>query len=124
MKIAVGVTTGLGFVVKIMSGTSERDEWSILHMMQQIVMLPLMAKFMTYQVKEFIVSNAFTSLSVYSIHTGWIRSISFIEDLSSDQENEYFKMLEWNSGSTLVNNLLSFFLIIIIVFLHLLILIL
>ena len=121
IKISVGITTGLGFTVKMISGTSERDEWSILHMMQQLVMLPLMAKFMTQQVRQFIVSNAFTSLSIYSVPTDWIKSIFFIEDLSYEQFNEYFEMLEWESGSTLVSNILLIVSMLIIVFLHLLI---
>ena len=120
MKISVGITTGLGFTVKMISGNSERDEWSILHMMQQLVMLPLMAKFMTHQVRQFIVSNAFTSLSIYSVRTNWIESIFFIKELSFDQVNEYFEMLEWKSGSTFVSNILLIALIFVIVFLHLL----
>ena len=105
----------------MISGTSERDEWSILHMMQQIVMLPLMAKFMTYQVRKFIVSNAFTSLSIYSVPTGWIKSMFVVEDYSFHQFNEYFEMLEWESGSTLVSNILVVFLLFNIILLHLLV---
>ena len=120
MKISVGITTGLGFTIKMISGTSERDEWSILHMMQQLVMLPLMAKFMTHQVRQFIVSNAFTSLSIYSVRTNWIESIPFIKDLSFEQVNEYFGMLEWESGSTFVSNILLIALIVAIMFIHLL----
>ena len=121
MKINIGITTGLELIVRMIRGTSERDEWLILHMMRQLVMLPLMAKFMTHRVKQFIVSNVYDSLNIFSISTDWLENTSFMKDLSFSQFNEYFKMLKWHSGSTLVRNILLIVFIFTIALLHLLI---
>ena len=119
LKITIGVTTGLGFTTKMISGNTESDEWSILHMMQQVALLPLMAKFMTYQVKEFIVSNSFSTISIYALQKEINDMFRLNNELSSEEEHEYFRMFNWRYGSTFINNLLIFTILILLVFLDL-----
>ena len=121
LNISLGMITAIDLIARMINRSSERDEWLIFHMLQQLVMLPLMAKFMADQVKQFIVFNVYYSLSIYSIRLDWLESTSFIQDLSFDQFNDYFIMLGWDSGSTLVNNIFLIVLLFTIVLLHLLV---
>ena len=64
-SIAQAVTgTGIlvGFAVALVTRTWAQDAWTIIHFLQLVLILPLIAKAMSYKVKEFIVSNAFTAL--------------------------------------------------------------
>ena len=98
----------IGFAILLISGAPAQDTWVIIHFLQLVLVLPLMVISMNKTVKEFIVSNAFTASSVYVLPLTTIQSIQVISDISFHQPDEYLSSLGWTSGSTLVNNFMSF----------------
>ena len=111
--IFVGLTTAL------LSATPAQDAWAIIHFLQLILVLPLVAISMNNKVKDFIVSNAFAALSVYILPLKAVKSNSLIKDLSFYQPDEYLRSLGWSSGSTLVNNFMLLIIISVLGIIHL-----
>ena len=105
----VQIATGLGIVLGILramfSGASPQDAWTIINFLQVIIVLPLAVKSMTKMTQDFIVSNAFSALSVYYLPVEAIKSTPLVRNLSFDQPDSYLRALGWPSGSTLVNNI-------------------
>ena len=81
LKIALGISTGISFTGKILFGSSNRNEWGLIHVSQQLLMLPLIALNIKEQVQEYIVSNAFSTLSIYILEEDWIDSIPLFNKL-------------------------------------------
>ena len=84
---------GLGILGMLLCGTSAQDAWAIINFLQVVLLLPLVVKSMSKTVQDFIVSNAFSALSVYYLPVEIIKSIPVMKDLSFDQPNEYLRAL-------------------------------
>ena len=110
----------LWFVMAFFCVTFVQDVWAIIHFLQLILILPLIALSMSKKIKEFIASNAFFALATYSLLSAAVKSIPLIKDLSFDQPDEYLKVLGWSSGSTLVNNFILLLILFIFCLVHLL----
>ena len=119
VQAAAGTGASLGFLSALLSGTSAQDSWNIIHIMQLILTLPLIARFIK-KAKEFIVSNAFSALSIYFVPIKVIESTPLIRDLSFNQPDKYLSSLGISSGSTLVNNLVLILMLFALGILHLL----
>ena len=101
-----GASIFVGFTTASVSKGSTQDGWSVMHFVQLLLILPLIARATGEKVKEFIVSLSFFSLSAYSMPLEDIKSVFLINYISFDQPDEYLRMLGWSSGSTIVNNFL------------------
>ena len=62
VQVTTGAGAGVGFLSALLSGSSAQDAWSIIHIMQLVLILPLIAKYVSSKVKDFVVSNAYSSL--------------------------------------------------------------
>ena len=114
----VGIGAILGLLSALLGGNSAQDTWSIVHFMQLVMILPLVAKFMKGKAEEFIVANAFSTLSIYPLPIETIESIPLIRDLSFDQPDEYLRNLGLSSGSTFVNNFILLSILFILAIVH------
>ena len=112
--VSLGICIGIASV--FIAGTSLQGVWSIVHFLQLILLLPLVAISMSKNVKEFIASNAYAALAVYPLSSA--KSIPLFKDLSFDQPDEYLKILGWSSGSTLVNNIILLMILIVLAIFH------
>ena len=112
--VSLGICIGIASV--FIAGTSLQGVWSIVHFLQLILLLPLVAISMSKNVKEFIASNAYAALAVYPLSSA--KSIPLFKDLSFDQPDEYLKILGWSSGSTLVNNIVLLMILIVLAIFH------
>ena len=115
-----GISIFLSFAMTLINVAFAQDAWALIHFLQLVLILPLIALAMSNKVKEFIASNAFIALSAYTLPLEAAKSIPLIKDLSFDQPDEYLRMLGWASGSTLVNNLLLLIIFLILGLIHLL----
>ena len=104
-QVATGAGAGLGFLSALVTNTSPQDVWAIIHLMQIVLLFPLIAKSMSKAVQNFIASNSFAALCIYFVPVEIIKSTPVIKDISFDQPDEYLRVLGWSSGSTLVNNI-------------------
>ena len=105
-QTAAGASIFIGFATALLCKSSFQDGWAVIHFLQLILILPLIARATSEKVKEFIVSLSFFALSAYSMPLKDIKSVPLINDISFDQPDEYLRMLGWSSGSTIVNNFL------------------
>ena len=81
IKITLGFATGISFTGKMIFRSSDRNEWGLIHVTQQMLLLPLIAHVMKEQVQEYIISNAFATLSIYVIEEEWIDHMPQISKL-------------------------------------------
>ena len=81
IKITLGFATGISFTGKMIFRSSDRNEWGLIHVTQQMLLLPLIAHVMKEQVQEYIISNAFATLSIYVIEEEWIDHMPQISNL-------------------------------------------
>ena len=114
----VGIGAILGLLSALLGDNSAQDTWSIVHFMQLVMILPLVAKFMKGKAEEFIVANALSTLSIYPLPIETIESIPLIRDLSFDQPDEYLRNLGLLSGSTFVNNFILLSILFILAIVH------
>ena len=120
MQVLVGSCLIIELTSTFLQGGSSTGIWMIIHTMQMILILPLMAKFMSNKVKNFIISNVYTSFS-FNLYNLKLGEILHIQDLEFDQPNEYVSDLGMQSGSTFINYILLFLLFIFLVLLHMII---
>ena len=118
VQVAAGASVSLGVLNAIVGNPSTQSIWSIVDVMQIILMLPLIVKSMNYDVQNFILSNAFAAFSVYLMPLKVIKSMPLIKDLSFDQPDEYLRILGWSSGSALVNNLVLLMILFLLAIVH------
>ena len=95
----------MGILGALICGTSAQDAWAIVNFLQIILLLPLAVKSMDKTAQDFVVSNAFSALSVYYLPIEALKSMPVIKNLSFDQPDEYLRTLGWPSGSTVINNM-------------------
>ena len=122
-QVISGVGICIAFTVALVSGTSTQSAWTTVHFLQLIVILPLVAISMSRKVSDFIVSLSYTGFSTYSLSSCAIKSLPLLKNLSFDQPDEYLDQLGWQSGSSFINNLILFMVVIFLVMIHLLTLI-
>ena len=108
----------IGLITALFSTAPAQDAWAIVHFLQLVLILPLVAISMNSEVKDFIVSNAFAALSVYILPLTAVKSNSLIKDLSFYQPDEYLRSLGWSSGSTFVNNFMLLMILLVIGVIH------
>ena len=60
-QVIAGIGIFAGFIIILFSGSPAQDPWSIIHFLQSVLVLPLMAMFMDNKVKDFIASNVFAA---------------------------------------------------------------
>ena len=120
MQALIGSYMIIELGTSLARGGSSTGIWMVINIMQMILILPLMAKFMSDKVKNFILSNAFSSFSLNFFHVKF-ENMSYVRDLEFDQSNEYLKDLGMQSGSTFINYITLFLFFITLILLHLLI---
>ena len=121
IKIALGITTGIILLGILLFGSKGRNEWGLIHASQQILMLPLVAEAMNEQVQEYIVSNAFPTLSIYTLDEELVESMSKINKLHFGT-TPFFEMCNWHSGSTILNNMTLLLIVLLVIIIHLFVL--
>ena len=121
VQIAVTGHLIFGFLGSLFSSDSLQDIWSTINVIHLVLLLPLISRSMHGKVKNFIISNAFPTLYYYFLPATVIQSLPLIKDLTFDQPDDYLRKLGWQSGSTLVNNIVLVMILILLCLVHLLI---
>ena len=109
---------------KLFSASPERDDWAVIHMMQQMLLLPLIANYTTNQIQEMVVDGGYPALSIYDFLEGKLKYNEISNALTYEQSNSYFYKMNWESGSTIINNLPLVLILILIGIVNLIVLIL
>lgn len=88
----------------MISASPAREDWAVIHMIQHILLLPLISNYTTNQIQDMIVDSGFPALVIYEISPKSIINNPLIDKLTFEQSDSYLQKLGWESGSTLVNN--------------------
>ena len=105
MQAMAGTGVLMGCSNSMISGASPQSAFSVVNQLQLFLMLPLMAKFMTDKVRNFILSYGFVTLSLDFIPTiSFAKSQSAKNNFKDAQPNQYLEELGMESVSTLYNN--------------------
>ena len=104
-KLSVGISTGLSLATRLIAGSPKRNDWAVIHMMQQIMLLPLISKFTPDQVEDMIAYSGFPVQVLNTLSKKTLTSYSSVQQLTFDQSHPYLEKLDCASGSTIVNNL-------------------
>ena len=114
--------TGLAFTINLAnsltSTSSTQSAWTIVNMLQLILLLPLIAKSISSTVKNFILSNGFACFNIGTI-IDIETLIGYKLIFTIKQPDEYLEDLGMESGSALVNNLSLIVMLLGFVILHL-----
>ena len=118
MHAVTGFGVILGFANSLISNSSAQGAWMIVNLMQLLLLLPLMANFMSNKVVNFILSNGFFTLSLSYVPLEEIDKANLIKKLDFEQPNSYISDIGMQSGSASVNYLVSFLLLLILLIVH------
>ena len=66
-QVAASISIIICFSIAFLTGTTTQGAWAMIHYLQLVLILPLVTISMNEKVKDFIVSNAYTALSVYPL---------------------------------------------------------
>ena len=104
-KVVFGICAGLALVAKLIDGSPKRNDLAVMHIMQQIMLLPLISKSIPTQVQDMIAFSGFPVRTLNTMSKNIIINTRLIENLSFDQNDAYLSKLDLESGSTIINNL-------------------
>ena len=121
VQTVTGIGAAVGFANSMVSGSSAQGAWVIVNMLQALLLLPLVAWYISETVKNFIISNGFFTFSLGFLMQDHLDSIPFAKDLDFEQSNSYLHDLGMQSGSCFINNMLIMFLLVTLLIPHLLI---
>ena len=119
MQTAAGVGAVAGLANSLIGGSSAQGAWVIVNMLQAILLLPLIAWYISDTVKNFIICNGFFTFSFGFIVLDHKDKIPFVNDLDFQQSNSYLKELGMQSGSSFVNNMMVIAVLILLILPHL-----
>ena len=103
--MAAGAAVALSGFSSLFSGSSPQGAFLVTNQMQLFLLLPLMAKFMSYKVKEFLLSCKFFTLSISLIIMIEIDFVKkFVNLLDFKQPITYLEELGMDSGSSFIIN--------------------
>ena len=108
----------LGFINAFILCSAPQEAWAISHMAQLILLLPLMSKKMSEKALNFVIASSLSTFSIYSLPLSTLDSITFLGNLSSEQQNDYLRKLGMRSFSALGNNLILYTLLIATLIVH------
>ena len=103
-----GLGVLFGFTNTLLDASSGQGAWTIVNMMQLLLLLPLMANFISRKVTNFILSNEIYTLSFSFIPITDIDKFELLEKFDFEQQNSYINDLGMESGSVMVNYMFSF----------------
>ena len=118
-QVLGGTGIWIGFAIAYFNKTPAQDSWAIIHFLQLILVLPLMVISINTKVKDFILSNWFTTLLLYILPMNIVKSIPVIKEISFHQPDQYLRRMGWASGSTLANNFVPLTIVSVIGIIHL-----
>ena len=113
-KLSVGISTGLSLAARLIDGSSKRNDWAVIHMMQQIMLLPLISKFTPDQVEDMIAYSGFPVQVLNTMSKKTLDDNPLSYKIRFDQSHPYLEKLDCASGSTVLNNFILLVILIII----------
>ena len=100
-----GASVTLTIASSSISKTTFQTVWTIVNIMQMLVLFPLIAKYMSEVVTNFILANGFSIFSINFKEIDSIEPFRTVKDtFDFEQSNQYLTDLGMQSGSTLINN--------------------
>ena len=85
------------------------------------MLLPLISKFTPKQVEDMISYSGFPVLMLNTISKNTLLNASLIQNMTFDQSEPYLEKLDWESGSTIINNLALMLILVILAIFNLLV---
>ena len=113
-KLSVGISTGLSLAARLIDGSSKRNDWAAIHMMQHIMLLPLISKFTPDQVEDMIAYSGFPVQVLNTMSKKTLDDNPLSYKIRFDQSHPYLEKLDCASGSTVLNNFILLVILIII----------
>ena len=116
---SVGVVSSVG--ASVVSGGSPKGAWAMINQLQVLVLLPLMFGGFSDRIKNYILSMDAALFTFDFITIKDVLPDQETKKVEFDQPNIYLKLTGLEDGSTFINNLALFIIILCWIMLHLLI---